>query len=229
MQQMLGIYFKPKATPEEALKCLSCHKMFAHKSGISRHKKICKGKNVLDALATEVNALKQKNIDLEDKIQKCSGNVIVTNIQNINVFGQETLDHLSDALLDWCVKARNKGHLQLIKSIYLECLANKNIKPCNKPNRYLVHNGETFEYLMQTDVQDAMIDKSQVLLSSHFEKNEARFKKELSQTWVLDIIEYLSKIDRNSSSSDVRVLWALREHIDMVFVRLAEKEGLQNV
>lgn len=230
MIEMQQKYFTKPVFQKDTKTCKECSKVFSHASSLSRHKRICKGKTLLESLTSKMKELEGRiegKIDekIEAKLEKIAPNIVVNNNINVNVFGQESLDHLNDTLLDWCVKTRQKGHLHLIKSIYVDCIANRNVKHCNKPNRYLVHNGETFEYRMKTDVQDDMIDKSQVILTNHFEKNEERFKRELSESWFHDVIAYLDAIDRNSSGADLRKLWELREHVNNVFQRLTDPEN----
>ncbi len=104
-----------------------------------------------------------------------------------------------------------------LEQIYMKCESNRNIKNCQQANRYLVFNGETFEYRMKDDVQDEMIEQSHVLLNDHYEQHSDRFKREMSFSLLDDVERYLESLN----SKDMAILLKLRDSIDNTFQRLA--------
>lgn len=208
--------------------CDLCLKEFSFPSSKSRHKVRCKGPGVLATINTTLNnnlqELRKELKELCESQQPSITNNITQHIQNnmnINVFGKETIDHIPAFCLDWCTKVGKKGHLQLIKTIYGSS-QNKTVKSCNRPNRYLVNNGETFEYMINSDVQDIMIDRSHNILKNHFREREYEITTGMSDTTRRDIMQYLETLCQRDENKMQTLQW-LKVSIDRMISDVASR------
>lgn len=206
------------------IQCTQCNKTYHSQSSYSRHKGRCKPVQTQQpTILVSADEFEQLKRDVEElKKKQGSQNVINSNNNNcnninINVFGEESLSHLSTEILDMCVRRRNKGHVELIQQIHRP-QENQNVKPSRTPNRFLCFNGETFETRMNHDVYDQMISQSYGLMVKHMDENEERMRKIISPTWLTDIYEYLDKVEAN----DFNTLIDLRTRLDKAFSKISQ-------
>jgi len=132
--------------------CSICQKNFSHSSSLYRHRVKCKDNPVKDTpkvdLETEIKELRKKIEDLEKnknnttKIEKQNNttNNIETqnNIININCFGNENMDYITDKVILHCMSKIYGSIPLLIEKIHFdpEHPENNNIQI---PNKKLPH------------------------------------------------------------------------------------------
>lgn len=130
-------------------RCSICQKNFLYSSGLSRHRLICKDKDIpkINVLETEIFELHKKNLELSKKIdvleKKQNTNIQNTNIENqniqnqtqnntniqnqnnnnniiINCFGNENLDYITDKVIIHCMNKIYGAIPLLIEKIHFD-------------------------------------------------------------------------------------------------------------
>lgn len=204
-------HYVERKTKDAQCECELCGAKFTCKRSIYKHRKTCRG---MVKLEVEVQQLRK---ELQEIKEKAVINISIQNTQTIhntvNVFGEESLGHLNQEIIDRCFSRRKLGHVDLVKQIY-NSKKNRNVKPAlNKPNCLLTFNGETHVYQMKDDVYDKMIDKSFDILTSHYEQHGDRLKKSISPSLMNDIMAHLEKV----YDKDLDTLIWLRHNIGNAF------------
>jgi len=80
-----------------------------------------------------------------------------------------------------------------------------------------IFDGENFEYEINTNVYDRMIQQSYKLMSTHFNEHEERIKRKMSETMMNDIYEYLCKVRRNDLNTKVWLRTAFENALNAVW------------
>jgi hypothetical protein len=135
-----------KAKKEHIYHCDTCDASYAHKSGLSRHMKTCRGVEDTSELILIVKNLQNRVRQLEDEKEDANNMTItmqhhinhLTQINNftqnvhihLNNFGNEDVSHITTAMIEDCIKNPSRGFVRLIKDIHFnaDMPSNHNLK-----------------------------------------------------------------------------------------------------
>ena len=175
--------------------CSICQKHFSYLSGLSRHRVKCKEIEVIQIpkvdLETEIQELRKKIEDLEKsknsnntniknqnnttiKKQNNIENQTNNNIININCFGNENMDYITDKVILHCMSKIYGSIPLLIEKIHFdpEHPENHNVQIPNKklPHAKILNHKKKWEIVQKKDVIDTMIDNGYNLLDEKFQE-----------------------------------------------------------
>jgi hypothetical protein len=210
-----------------SLECPTCGKKFAYLQSKHRHMKICKGHStVLTVPPPATQILSQTNNN--NNYTSCSvNNGTVNNTVNINVncFGQENMDHITNAFKDARLHEFNgKGIFNLIKSVHFnpELPENHNIRKHDNKYCKVFDDGEWMLRSLKSAISDLVHRYKQVLCERLINVDYKKLEM-CEETW-MQIWQNLMKFDKNKNPADfyrtIRDVMALMENLE----RLYEKE-----
>jgi len=158
--------------------CSFCNKSFSHCSSLSRHKTKCiQVKTNIDTLQKENEELRKKIEDLEKGKNNTTNNIEnqTNNIININCFGNENMDYITDKVILHCMSKIYGSIPLLIEKIHFdpEHPENNNIQIPNKklPHAKIMNGKREWEIVQKKDAIDDMITKGYNLLDESFQEN----------------------------------------------------------
>ena len=178
--------------------CSICQKNFSYLSGLSRHRVKCKKIEVkekpnIDTLQKENDELRKRIENLENnqknatttKIEKqiiekqnnTTNNIEnqTNNIININCFGNENMDYITDKVILHCMSKIYGSIPLLIEKIHFdpEHPENNNIQIPNKklPHAKIMNGKREWEIVQRKDAIEDMITKGYNLLDETFQEN----------------------------------------------------------
>jgi hypothetical protein len=167
--------------------CINCKKNFSHSSSLYRHRAKCKEKetpelnleNEIKKLRKEIELLKiEKNATkIENQINNNNNNNIETqnNIININCFGNENMDYITDKVILHCMSKIYGSIPLLIEKIHFdpEHPENHNVQIPNKklPHAKIMNSKREWEIIQKKDAIDSMIDNGYNMLDEKFQEN----------------------------------------------------------
>ena len=168
--------------------CSGCQKNFSHLSSLCRHRVKCKKVNEIPKvdLETEIQELRKKIEDLE-KSKNSNTNIenqnntniknqnnTTNNIININCFGNENMDYITDKVILHCMNKIYGSIPLLIEKIHFdpEHPENHNIQIPNKklPHAKIMNNKREWEIVQKKEAIDTMIDNGYNLLDEKFQE-----------------------------------------------------------
>jgi len=218
-KKLYEIYVEKKKEAKETVECEICGIVFKCKKSIYKHRKICKGKPKLEC---EVQKLKQEIAEMKESHKGMIN--IINNTQNnhlninVNVFGEESISHLTQEILDTCWKRRDKGQAELLKHIYNSPKNRNLMRDPEKPNYFLTFNGKTYVYDTKDDVYDKMFDKSADILTHHHNQNFDRLKHQIkNQSLLQDIMEYIDKLEDRDFTTRITLRQKIEEALSEAF------------
>jgi predicted nuclease with TOPRIM domain len=157
--------------------CSVCNKSFSHCSSLSRHKTKCiQVKTNIDTLQKENEELRKKIEDLEKVKNNTTNNIQnQNNIININCFGNENMDYITDKVILHCMSKIYGSIPLLIEKIHFdpEHPENNNIQIPNKklPHAKIMNGKREWEIVQKKDAIEDMINKGYNLLDETFQEN----------------------------------------------------------
>jgi len=211
-----------------ALECHLCGKEFAHVQSKHRHIKTCKGRpcTELTIPANTTQILSQTNNN--NNYTSCNvNNGTVNNTVNINVncFGQENMQHITNAFKDARLHEFNgRGIFNLIKSVHFnpELPENHNIRKHDNKYCKVFDDGEWMLRSLKSAISDLVHRYKQVLCERLIDIDYKKLEM-CEETW-MQIWQNLMKFDKNKNPADfyrtIRDVMALMENLE----RLYEKE-----
>ena len=172
--------------------CSICKKNFSHSSSLYRHRAKCKKVNEIPKvdLETEIQELRKKIEDLEKSKNSNNTNIKkqiikkqnqnnTTNNQtnntiNINCFGNENMDYITDKVILHCMNKIYGSIPLLIEKIHFdpEHPENHNIQIPNKklPHAKIMNNKREWQIVQKKEAIDTMIDNGYNLLDEKFQE-----------------------------------------------------------
>jgi hypothetical protein len=166
--------------------CSICQKNFSYSSGLYRHRTKCKENSTpppkLDYLEKENLELHQKNLELSQKIEDLERSKNIQNIENqnntnieinINCFGNENMDYITDKVILQCISKVYGSIPMIIERIHFdkEHPENNNVKI---PNKKLPHakimTDNKWKFVDRSDTIHSMIDNGYSLLDETFQE-----------------------------------------------------------
>jgi len=165
--------------------CSICQKNFSYLSGLSRHRVKCKTPLKVD-LETEIKELRKeiellktekntKNITNIEKQNNTINNIETQNIININCFGNENMDYITDKVILHCMSKIYGSIPLLIEKIHFdpEHPENNNIQIPNKklPHAKIMNGKREWEIVQRKNAIEDMMIKGYNLLDESFQEN----------------------------------------------------------
>ena len=170
--------------------CSHCQKSFSYLSNLSRHRSKCKENPVNDVseedpsivdLSTEIKELRKRVEEIKksnEDINKSNNNT-TNQIQNINCFGKENLDHVTDKVIIECMDNVTNHIPLIIERIHFdpEHPENNNIKVPNKklPHASVMSKKGSWKLVILNDAISSMINNAYNLLDKTFQEKEHLF------------------------------------------------------
>jgi len=163
--------------------CSICQKNFSHSSSLYRHRTKCKKMEVketptIDTLQKENEKLRKKIEDLENNeknVNNTTNNIETQNIININCFGNENMEYITDKVILHCMSKIYGSIPLLIEKIHFdpEHPENHNVQIPNKklPHAKIMNSKREWEIIQKKDAIDSMIDNGYNILDEKFQEN----------------------------------------------------------
>ena len=157
--------------------CLFCNKSFSHTSSLCRHKTKCIHSKTTETLQKENDELRKQVEQLQLKnntnIQNIE-NQNNTNIEiNINCFGNENMDYITDKVILQCISKVYGSIPMIIERIHFdqEHPENNNVKIPNKklPHAKIITDNK-WKFVDRSDTIHSMIDNGYNLLDETFQE-----------------------------------------------------------
>jgi hypothetical protein len=188
--------------------CEYCQKRFAHASAKCKHKKTCPHKI-------------RKTPPPSSSQQSSAG---------IRAFGNEVLDHLTDAFKAQCVRRTDKGFVELVEKIHFDPAKpeNRNVKISNlKHNFVRVHNGTKWMYHKKKDILKQLVEHGKEILVEYFEDHELSAFPSLSPSMQEHIRGWMNRLDADNK----RMLNSLEESVYLMILnnRIEESAGASSM
>lgn len=225
--------------------CEYCQKRFNHRSGKYQHQRRCTQRFALSAAESTVaesvaessaepsmaDMLTAMRDQIIEKVHEAvaapiySGNNTIqqTNIQTqnnvvvIHKFGQEDMDHLTDAFKTTCLKRTNKGLVELIEKIHFDEQkpANANIRISNKKLNFIeTHNGKKWVYAKKDHVLNDLMERGSSILTDHYEETQDELREDVSVSMYEHIRDWIVKLE----DADKKSLAPLLEDIYLLIL-----------
>lgn len=216
--------------------CSLCEKNFSYASGLSRHRINCKENQAKDPpkldLETEVRELRKKVEELEKnafttnntKIEKQNINTqnnikTQNNIININCFGNENLDYITDKVIIHCMNQIYGSIPLLIEKIHFdpEHPENNNIQIPNKklPHAKIMNRKREWQIVQKKDAIDSMIDNGYNILDEKFQENS----HELAETKRKHFRDFQTKYEE----ADKDTMKGIKEKVEFLVIHNSRK------
>jgi hypothetical protein len=167
----------------DPLQCPLCKKYFAFPSTKSRHMARCEGARTLATDNVTNIQTTTNNIGVQQNAQTINNNT--NNNYTINValnnFGQESLDHISQSMLDKFVKEIRTGVAKLIDEIHFNpnVPQNHNVRIQNVKGRTLaVYKNNEWCVQDMSEVINHLINNGCRILYDHYESSETLQKED---------------------------------------------------
>lgn len=186
-------------------KCI-CGKSFLHRSGLSVHKKKCVNKVNECRSNVSVSYMEEKIREIKEEFNKeremmieafervlekhavSTTNNIETNVEhqtnnnnitiNINAFGKENLDYVTDNMIIRCIDRVYNSIPCLIEKIHFDPNhpENHNIRITNKklPYASIMGDDQKWVYVDRTKAIQSMVEKSYDMLSDTYQENKEK-------------------------------------------------------
>lgn len=206
---------------KELFVCLFCNKSFSHCSSLSRHKTKC------IQVKTDIDTLQKENEELRKKIENLEkGKINTTNIENqtnniinINCFGNENMDYITDKVILHCMSKIYGSIPLLIEKIHFdpEHPENHNIQIPNKklPHAKIMNKKREWEIVQKKDAIDSMIDNGYNLLDEKFQENA----HELADNKQNRFRDFQSKYEE----ADKDTIKDIKEKVEMLVINNSRK------
>uniref|UniRef100_A0A6C0BG09 C2H2-type domain-containing protein n=1 Tax=viral metagenome TaxID=1070528 RepID=A0A6C0BG09_9ZZZZ len=217
---------------DKSFKCDYCDSCFSHKSSKTRHQNQCthkKDSNIfskIQQLEQEIQELKRNggahNITINNNFHTSNNTVNNTlhNTININNFGKESYDHISDDFIKKCIINENIGIKSLIERIHFseEAPQNKNVRLRSLKNNLLeVLKNDKWVPKDTNETVDIMIRNGYKIMNNCYNDNTTQ-KYDIDdidlriQTFLLQIMD---KTNNNYFALRRRILALIIEYSDV--------------
>ena len=122
----------------------------------------------------------------------------------INAFGRESLEHVTPAFIDQCVRRTDKGIVELIEKIHFDpdVRENCNIKATNAKVPLVKYNdGARWKWGRKDKLLDEIVDRGHGLMQEHFDDHEDVMRNRLSISMFEHIRKWMDKMqDRDKKT-----------------------------
>ena len=131
-------------------------------------------------------------------------NVVNNNHIVVNAFGRESLEHVTPAFIDQCVRRTDKGIVELIEKIHFDpdVRENCNIKATNAKVPLVKYNdGARWKWGRKDKLLDEIVDRGHGLMQEHFDDHEDVMRNRLSISMFEHIRKWMDKMqDRDKKT-----------------------------
>jgi len=214
-------------------KCAYCDKTFSHQPNRSRHQSNCQqnkdNNNIVkinNMLIEELKDIRQEIAELKRE-KSSSPNIINTqniyNINNIQVnnFGAETYEHITDEFVKHCLMNKVQGAKNLIERIHFsdEVPENNNVRLKSLKNNIVeVKKNEKWVAKSCNEALETMITKGCNIMNKCYFNDEELMDKDLNE---LDhriqgfLLQMMDKNNNNYFDLRKRILALIKEYSDV--------------
>ena len=199
--------------------CSVCSKYFSHGSSLSRHKVGC------NTIKTDlVDTLQKENEELCKKIELLTNNKNNTttnnnNIIQINCFGNENIDYITDKFILDCISKINESIPLLIEKIHFdpEHLENNNIQITNKklPHINIINHNKEWQIVQRKPTIKSMIDNGYNLLDEKFQEKS----HELADNKQKHFRDFQAKYE----DGDKKTIKDIKERVELLVINNSRK------
>lgn len=220
----------------KVFKCAYCDKTFNHQPNRSRHQSNCKenkdvNNNMVDAvkindmLIEELKDIRQEIAELRREKSSSPSiinaqNIYINNIQ-LNNFGAETYDHITDEFVRHCLMNKVQGAKSLIERIHFsdEVPENRNVRLKSLKNSIVeVKKDEKWVANSCNEALETMISKGCNIMNKCYLNDEELMDKDLNE---LDhriqafLLQMMDKNNNNYFDLRKRILALIKEYSDV--------------
>lgn len=203
--------------------CSVCNKYFSHRSSLSRHKVGC------SSIKTDLDILQKENEELRKKIEELEQTKCITNnntnienqnnIININCFGNENMDYITDKVILHCMSKIYGSIPLLIEKIHFdpEHPENHNIQIPNKklPHAKIMNHKKEWQIVQRKDVIESMIDNGYNLLDEKFQEKS----HELADNKQKHFRDFQAKYE----DGDKKTIKDIKERVELLVINNSRK------
>jgi outer membrane murein-binding lipoprotein Lpp len=217
---------------KELFVCPICNKYFSHCSSLSRHKTKCiQVKTNINTLQKENEELRKRIEDLENnqknatttntKTNNTTNNIEnqTNNIININCFGNENMDYITDKVILHCMSKIYGSIPLLIEKIHFdpEHPENNNIQIPNKklPHAKIMNGKREWEIVQRKEAIEDMMMKGYNLLDETFQENS----HELADTKQKHFRNFQAKYE----DGDKDTIKGIKDKVEMLVINNSRK------
>jgi hypothetical protein len=190
---------KKQVLIKKAYICKLCKKSFSKNSHLNRHThrncKVYKEKMVLEELELIKDNKKDKQIEIlqktVNKLMDKVGNTTINNNQvnnnvQLNCFGKENLEMVTDDIKKEMIKGPFKMMPKLLELIYFnkKYPENHTMKLVNKNKELMkIHKKKGWEFVDKQDTIDYLLEDKNYTLDSYYDDNTVIFSKMIKKTY----------------------------------------------
>ena len=170
---------------KKKFRCPNCNKGYTRKDNLKRH--LANGCSVKSTLKEENDKLQLIIEEQKEKLDKivCQNNIQINNI-NMNIFGKENLEMVTDEVKKEMIKGPFKMMPKLVEMIYFNKKYPENhiLKLVNKNKEILkIHKKKGWEYVDKNDTIDYILEDKNYTVDNFYDTNTEIFSKMIKQTY----------------------------------------------
>ena len=170
---------------KKKFRCPNCDKSYTRKDNLKRH--LANGCTMKTTLKEENNKLQLIIEEQKEKLDKivCQNNIQINNI-NMNIFGKENLEMVTDDVKKELIKGPFKMMPKLVEMIYFNKKYPENhiLKLVNKNKEILkIHKKKGWEYVDKNDTIDYILEDKNYTVDNFYDTNTEIFSKMIKQTY----------------------------------------------
>ena len=170
---------------KKKFRCPHCDKAYTRKDNLKRH--LVNGCSMKSSLKEENDKLHLIIEEQKEKLDKivCQNNIQINNI-NMNIFGKENLEMVTDEVKKELIKGPFKMMPKLVKMIYFNNKYPENhiLKLVNKNKDILkIHKKKGWEYVDKNDTIDYILEDKNYTIDNFYDTNSEIFSKMIKQTY----------------------------------------------
>ena len=170
---------------KKKFRCPHCDKSYTRKDNLKRH--LVNGCTMKSSLKEENDKLHLIIEEQKEKLDKivCQNNIQINNI-NMNIFGKENLEMVTDEVKKELIKGPFKMMPKLVKMIYFNNKYPENhiLKLVNKNKDILkIHKKKGWEYVDKNDTIDYILEDKNYTIDNFYDTNSEIFSKMIKQTY----------------------------------------------
>ena len=180
-----------KKVVKKGICCKYCGYTYSRKDNLKRHlDKGCKEKNIINEENAQLNnIIELQKLKIKDLVKNCktiNSNNIQINTINLNIFGKENLDMITDEIKTEMIKGPYKMMPKLLELIYFnkKFPENHTMKLVNKNKELMkIHKKKGWEFVDKQDTIDYLLEDKNYEVDNFYDKNSTEFSQFVKITY----------------------------------------------